>query len=86
MLSVPTSAMSSNKLSSLFSLLEYSLGTKTENEDAEEFSAYSLNTTPKTFKVSPLFVEIYQNFNVIEQTEKMKYYNSVHSLCDNWFF
>ena len=48
MLSVPTSAMSSNKLSSLFSLLEYSLGTKTENEDAEEFSAYSLNTTPKT--------------------------------------
>lgn len=50
MLSVPTSAMSSNKLSSLFSLLEYSLGTKTENEDAEEFSAYSLNTTPKTFK------------------------------------
>ena len=23
---------------------------KTENEDAEEFSAYSLNTTPKTFK------------------------------------
>ena len=50
MLSVPTSAMSSNKLSSLFSLLEYSLGTKTENEDAEEFSAYSLNTTPKNFK------------------------------------
>ena len=50
MLSVPASAMSSNKLSSLFSLLEYSLGTKTENEDAEEFSAYSLNTTPKTFK------------------------------------
>ena len=50
MLSVPASAMSSNKLSSLFSLLEYSLGTKTENEDAEEFSAYSLNTTPKNFK------------------------------------
>ena len=50
MLSVPTSAMGSNKLSSLFSLLEYTLGTKTENEDAEEFSAYSLNTTPKTFK------------------------------------
>lgn len=50
MLSVPTSAMSGNKISSLFSLLEYSLGAKTENEDAEEFSAYSLNTTPKTFK------------------------------------
>ena len=50
MLSVPANAMSGNKISSLFSLLEYSLGTKTENEDAEEFSAYSLNTTPKTFK------------------------------------
>ena len=50
MLSVPTSAMSGNKISSLFSLLEYSLGAKTENEDAEEFSAYSLNTIPKTFK------------------------------------
>lgn len=50
MLSVPTSAMSGNKISSLFSLLEYSLGAKTENEDAEEFSAYSLNITPKTFK------------------------------------
>lgn len=50
MLSVPTSAMSGNKISSLFSLLEYSLGAKTENEDAEEFSAYSLNTIPKGFK------------------------------------
>ncbi len=50
MLSVPTSAISGNKISSLFSLLEYSLGAKTENEDAEEFSAYSLNTTPKKFK------------------------------------
>lgn len=50
MLSVPTSVMSGNKISSLFSMLEYSLGAKTENEDAEEFSAYSLNTTPKTFK------------------------------------
>ncbi len=26
----------------------------------------------KIIKVSPLFIEIYQNFNVIEQTEKMK--------------
>ena len=42
MLSVPTSAMSSNKLSSLFSLLEYSLGTKTENEDAEELNTLKL--------------------------------------------
>ena len=50
MLSVPTSAMSGNKISSLFSLLEYSLGAKTENEDAEEFSAYSLNTLPGKYK------------------------------------
>ena len=26
----------------------------------------------KIIKVSPLFIEIYQNFNVIDQTEKMK--------------
>lgn len=26
----------------------------------------------KKIKVSPLFIEIYQNFNVLEQTEKMK--------------
>ena len=34
----------------MLELLQFSYGTKTENEDAEEFSAYSLNTTPKTFK------------------------------------
>ncbi len=50
MLSVPTSALSGNKISSLFSLLEYSLGAKTDNEDAEEFSAYSLDTVSKQYK------------------------------------
>ena len=50
MLSVPTSALSGNKISSLFSLLEYSLGAKTGNEDAEEFSAYSLDTVSKQYK------------------------------------
>lgn len=50
MLSVPTTAMSGNKISSMLSLLEFSLSSKTDNEDAEEFSAYSLDTTDKDIK------------------------------------
>ena len=40
MLEVPVSAMSGNKLDSMLELLQFSYGTKTENEDAEAFSAY----------------------------------------------
>ena len=50
MLQVPVSAVSGNKFESLMSLLEFYMDSQTDNEDAEEFSAYSLNTTPKTFK------------------------------------
>ena len=50
MMSVPTSAVSGNKMEGMFELLEYYLGTRTDNEDAEKFSAYSLNTLPGKYK------------------------------------
>ena len=50
MLEVPVSAMSGNKLDSMLELLQFSYGTKTENEDAEAFSAYSLETLPSKYK------------------------------------
>ena len=50
MLQVPVSAVSGNKLDSLISLLEFYMDSETDNEDAEEFSAYSLNTLPGKYK------------------------------------
>ena len=50
MLQVPVSAVSGNKFESLISLLEFYMDSETENEDAEEFSAYSLNTLPGKYK------------------------------------
>ena len=50
MLSVPASVTSGNKLNGMISLLEYYMDTKTDNEDAEKFSAYSLNTLPGKYK------------------------------------
>ena len=51
MLQVPVSAVSGNKLDSLISLLEFYMDSETDNEDAEEFSAYSLNTLPGKYKM-----------------------------------
>ena len=51
MLSVPVSVMGgSNKLESMLDMLLFAHDTETDNEDAEEFSAYSLNTLPGKYK------------------------------------
>ena len=50
MLQVPVSAVGGNKFDSLFSILEFYMSAETKNEDAEEFSAYSLNTLPGKYK------------------------------------
>ena len=50
MLSVPASVTSGNKLDGMISLLEYYMDTRTDNKDAEKFSAYSLNTLPGKYK------------------------------------
>ena len=51
MLSVPVSVMGgSNKLEAMLDMLLFAHDTETDNEDAEEFSAYSLNTIPDKYK------------------------------------
>ena len=50
MLQVPVSAVSGNKFEGLISLLEFYMDSETKNEDAEKFSAYSLNTLPGKYK------------------------------------
>ena len=51
MLSVPVSVMGGgNKLDSFVDMLLFNNDTETDNEDAEEFSAYSLNTIPGKIK------------------------------------
>lgn len=51
MLQVPVSALGSDsKLESLISMLSFSWAVETENEDAEKFSAYSLNTLAGKYK------------------------------------
>ena len=51
MLSVPVSVMGgSNKLEGMLDMLLFAHDTETDNEDAEEFSAYSLNTLPGKYK------------------------------------
>lgn len=50
MLQVPVSAVSGNKFDGLISQLEFYMDSRTGNEDAEEFSAYSLNTLPGKYK------------------------------------
>ena len=51
MLSMPVSILGGgNKLDSLVDMLLFLHDTQTDNEDAEEFSAYSLNTLPGKYK------------------------------------
>lgn len=50
MLQVPVSAVSGNKLKNLLSMLEFYMDSRTDQEDAEKFSAYSLDTLPGKYK------------------------------------
>ena len=50
MLQVPVSAVSGNKLEELLDLALFYLDVRTDNETAEKFSAYSLNTMPGKYK------------------------------------
>lgn len=49
-LSVPVSAVSGSRIDEAFALLDFYLGTRTDNEDAEQFSAYELNTAEDGYK------------------------------------
>ena len=40
----------------MLELLQFSYGTKTENEDAEAFSAYSLETLPSKYKTDEVIL------------------------------
>ena len=50
MLQVPTSAISGSKFDELLNLMLFYMDVRTDNEDAEKFSAYSLNTLPGKYK------------------------------------
>lgn len=51
MLQLPVSAMGGeSKLESMISMMRFAYSVETENEDAEKFSAYSLNTIPGKYK------------------------------------
>ena len=56
LLETPVSATSGNELDRLISMLEFSAGTKTDNPDAEEFSAYSLDTLPGKYKTEEIML------------------------------
>ena len=56
LLEAPASAASGNELDRLISMLEFSAGTKTDNPDAEEFSAYSLDTLPGKYKTEEIML------------------------------
>lgn len=56
LLEAPVSAASGNELDRLISMLEFSTGTKTDNPDAEEFSAYSLDTLPGKYKTEEIML------------------------------
>lgn len=50
MLQVPVSAISGSKLEELLNLAMFYMDVRTDNDDAEKFSAYSLNTLPGKYK------------------------------------
>lgn len=56
LLEAPVSAASGNELDRLISMLEFSAGTKTDNPDAEEFIAYSLDTLPGKYKTEEIML------------------------------
>lgn len=56
MLDVPVSAVSGDDSENVLELLQYYMGTKTPNDDAEAFSAYSLNTLPSKYKTDEVLL------------------------------
>lgn len=56
MLDVPVSAVSGDDSENILELLQYYMGTKTLNDDAETFSAYSLNTLPSKYKTDEVLL------------------------------
>lgn len=56
MLDVPVSAVSGDDSENILELLQYYMGTKTLNDDAEAFSAYSLNTLPSKYKTDEVLL------------------------------
>ena len=55
-LEVPVSAINGSKIESMLELLQYSVGTQTENDDAEAFSAYALQTLPSKYKTDEVLL------------------------------
>lgn len=56
MLGVPVSAVNGDDSENVLELLQYYMGTKTLNDDAEAFSAYSLNTLPSKYKTDEVLL------------------------------
>ncbi len=56
MLDVPVSAATGDDSENVLELLQYYMGTKTLNDDAEAFSAYSLNTLPSKYKTDEVLL------------------------------
>ena len=56
MLDVPVSAITGDDSENVLELLQYYMGTKTLNDDAEAFSAYSLNTLPSKYKTDEVLL------------------------------
>lgn len=56
MLEVPVSAVSGDDSENVLELLQYYMGTKTLNDDAEAFSAYSLETLPSKYKTDEVLL------------------------------
>lgn len=56
MLDVPVSAVSGDDSENVLELLQYYMGTKTLNDDAEAFSAYSLETLPSKYKTDEVLL------------------------------
>lgn len=56
MLDVPVSAVSGDDSENVLELLQYYMGTKTLNDDAKAFSAYSLNTLPSKYKTDEVLL------------------------------
>lgn len=56
MLEVPIRAVSGDDSENVLELLQYYMGTKTLNDDAEAFSAYSLETLPSKYKTDEVLL------------------------------
>lgn len=56
MLDVPVSAVTGDDSENVLELLQYYMGTKTLSDDAEAFSAYSLNTLPSKYKTDEVLL------------------------------